>query len=159
MWRRLLALTHPDRGGEPDLFIWCEMLRELVAGDAIEPPIYERPRRTTNADSPRLDFAAAHDVPNFDALTQRALDLAGTVPEPFNSVLWTLVGCYTVGEHAGPLYRQQWTGATYRSLAAIGHRVGMSKAERVQWYRICESIPLSQRHAGRILSRLQERAA
>jgi hypothetical protein len=37
--------------------------------------------------------------------------------------------------------------------------VGMTKAERVQWYRIAEAIPLSQRHAGHILSRLKKRAA
>jgi hypothetical protein len=39
MWRRLLALAHPDRAGDHELFIWCSELREYVAGDAIDPPI------------------------------------------------------------------------------------------------------------------------
>jgi hypothetical protein len=38
-------------------------------------------------------------------------------------------------------------------------RCGMSKPERVQWYRIAEDIPLSQRHAGHILSKLQKAVA
>jgi hypothetical protein len=37
--------------------------------------------------------------------------------------------------------------------------VGMSVTERSGWYRIAESIPLSDRHAGHILKRLKERAA
>lgn len=36
---------------------------------------------------------------------------------------------------------------------------GMTKAERVKWYRIAESIPLSQRHAGHILGILKRQAA
>ena len=32
-------------------------------------------------------------------------------------------------------------------------------AERVQWYSIAEAAPLSQRHAGHILGKLQKAAA
>jgi hypothetical protein len=35
----------------------------------------------------------------------------------------------------------------------------MTKDERVQWYSIAEAVPLSQRHAGHILSKLQKAAA
>jgi hypothetical protein len=35
----------------------------------------------------------------------------------------------------------------------------MTKPERVQWYSIAEAVPLSQRHAGHILSKLQRAAA
>ena len=59
----------------------------------------------------------------------------------------------------GLLYDQQRCGASYKSLAAIGHMVGMTKAERVQWYSIAEAVPLSQRHAAHIFSRLKRRAA
>jgi hypothetical protein len=35
----------------------------------------------------------------------------------------------------------------------------MSKEERVGWYRVAEGIPLSDRHAGHLLSKLKRRAA
>jgi hypothetical protein len=57
------------------------------------------------------------------------------------------------------LSRQQQQGATYKTLAAIGHTVGMDKSQRVRWYRIAERVPLSQRHAGHMLSRLKKQAA
>jgi hypothetical protein len=159
MWRRLLALTHPDGGGAHDLFVWVSALREHVAGDHIEPVVDERPRRARYRDyaaseSERVpfDYYADHD-----ALTDRAVTMADAVAEPFASLLRSLAGCYRAED--GPLYYQQRKGATYRQLAAIGHRVGMSKAERTQFYRIAESIPLSQRHAGHMFAHVQERAA
>jgi hypothetical protein len=81
------------------------------------------------------------------------------VPEPYASVLKLLEDCHEAPEVAGPMYRQRHAGATYKSLAAIGHRVGMDKGERSQWYRIAERMPLSQRHAGHILAVLQGQAA
>jgi hypothetical protein len=37
--------------------------------------------------------------------------------------------------------------------------IGMTKAERIGWYRVAESAPLCDRHAGHILSRLKRSAA
>ncbi len=166
MWRRLLARVHPDTGVDADLFVWCRHLQEYVLGDAasdaIDPPIHQRPRRTTTTDTPRVPFEAAFEVASsFDDLTRQAVEMAerGAVPEPYARVLRLLVDCYDVGETGGVVYRQQHQGATYKQLAAIGHRAGMDKPERTQWYALCESIPLSQRHAGHILGRLQQEAA
>jgi hypothetical protein len=50
-------------------------------------------------------------------------------------------------------------GASYKKLAAVGHMVGMTKAERSRWYRVAEAVPLSDRHVGHILGRLKSRAA
>lgn len=50
-------------------------------------------------------------------------------------------------------------GASYKQSAAVAYKAGMSKEPRVEWYRIAGSIPLSMRHAGHVLSRLQEGAA
>jgi hypothetical protein len=163
-WRRLLRLVHPDQGGSDDLFVWVRHLQEHVAGDGVEPPRreYTPPRRTTTAESPRVPYEAAFDrAGSFDDLTRHALTVAdrGDVPEPYARLLLLLVDCYGVGETGGVVYRQQHQGATYKQLAAIGHRVGMDKVERTRWYRIAEGIPLSQRHAGHIIDRLQERAA
>ncbi len=161
-WRRLLRLAHPDAGGDGDLFVWVRNLQEHVAGDALGPPRpeYEPPRRTNTQAGPRVPFEGAFDrAAGFDDLTRRALALAENAPAIHGRLLLLLVDCYGVGETGGVVYRQQRQGATYKQLAAIGHRAGMDKAERARWYRIAEGIPLSQRHAGHILGRLQEKAA
>jgi hypothetical protein len=36
MWRRLIALAHPDRAGDEALFVWTRNVYEHVAGDRIE---------------------------------------------------------------------------------------------------------------------------
>lgn len=114
-----------------------------------------RRHRTTSADDPdRVPFDRFAD---FKVLTDRAVSMADAVAQPYALPLRSCAGCYTATE--GPLHDQQRRGASYRSLAAIGHAVGMTKAERTQWYRIAESVPLSQRHAGHILARLKRRAA
>jgi hypothetical protein len=83
--------------------------------------------------------------------------MAEAVAEPYGFLLRQVADCEPAED--GPLRDQQRCGASFKSLAAIGHRVGMTKAECIQWYRIAESVPLSQRHAEHILSRLKRRAA
>ena len=151
MWRRLVSRAHPDTGGDHDLFIWTCATRDVICGGELGSEI---PRRGRDQAPDRVPFERYAD---FEALTDRAVTMAEAVAQPYCDLLRSLSGCYPAAE--GTLHNQQRRGASYRSLAAIGHRVGMSKAERVQWYAIAESIPLSQRHAGHILSRLQERAA
>ncbi len=169
MWKQLLAKTHPDSGGSHEAVLFAQALQEhvLAGGGSVggqngqarpqPPPQPERPwppqpRRGGSPDAVPFDPSY-----NFDALTENALLGASTVPEPYASLLRLLSDCESVG--FGSLCDQQNRGATYKQLAAIGHRVGMSKQERVRWYRIAESVPLSCRHAGHILSRLKRRAA
>ncbi len=152
MWRRLLALVHPDRGGDHDLFVWASALREHVAGELTDPPIHERPLRTTTADTARVPYPST--VHDFDALTRRALDLAREVPRAYAWLLELLSDCRP--SHSGRLLREQGRGASYRRLAAIGHLAEFDKDARGRWYRVAEEIPLSDRHAGHILSRLKE---
>ncbi len=151
MWRRLLALAHPDRAGDHDLFIWAASLREHVAGDFPDPPIHEHPRRTTTADSPRVPFRGDLD---HEALTRRALDLAREVPSAYAWLLRLLSDCYP--SSSGRLLAEQGRGASYKRLAAIGHLAEFDQEGRGRWYRIAEEIPLSDRHAGHILSKLKE---
>ncbi len=157
MWRRLASRAHPDSGGDHDLFIWTMATRDVVCGGELGSAI---PRRET---SRRRDSStAAERIPfdqfaEFALLTDRAVTMAEAVAEPYAYLLRQVADCYPVSE--GPMRAMQTQGATYKSLAAIGHRVGMAKAERVQWYDICRAIPLSQRHAGHILSKLQRAAA
>jgi hypothetical protein len=163
MWRRLLRIVHPDTGGDEDLFIWTRNVQEHVCGSE---PVYETPRyqpRPAPHYSPseaRIDYTEAFEkAQNFDDLTRQARLLANHVPEVYARLLRLLSDCYAAYEYEGAAYKMQHQGATYKSLAAVAHRAGMSKEERIRWYRICESIPLSQRHAGHIIGGLQRAAA
>jgi hypothetical protein len=159
MWRRLIRRVHPDHGGDQDLFIWTTALHEHVAGDHLEPVVDARSRRARYRDSSAgsservpFDRDADHEV-----LTDRVVTMADAVAEPYGYLLRAVADCYPAED--GPLYHQQLRGATYKQLAAIGYEVGMSKAERIHWYRIAETVPLSQRHAGHIISKLKRAAA
>ena len=161
MWRQLLKLTHPDGSGSHDLFIWCQALFEHVAGDAPEdPPHYGQsgyreppPHHPKTTVGDRVDFVAAYTA-DFRGLVFRAVDMSYQVGEPYGTVLRLLEDCYPSVPTDHNLRRQETVGATYKQVAAIAYRVGFSKAERSRWYRICEEIPMAQRMAGHILSRL-----
>jgi hypothetical protein len=160
MWRRLLARAHPDAGGDHELFIWTGAVRDAVCNSSLRvaasPASEDHPSRRREASTPadRVPFDPFADL---EVLTDRAVAMAEAVAQPYGYLLRQVEDCYPVSD--GALYDQQRCGASYKSLAAIGHRVNMTKAERVQWYGIAEAIPLSQRHAGHILSKLQKAAA
>jgi len=163
MWRRIIRGTHPDAGGDHELFIWAVAMRDAICDGEVGSEV---PRREYHAQASRrreTSTSSAGECVPFDrdayleVLTDRAVAMAEAVAEPYGFLLRQVAGCYPVSK--GPLHDQQRRGASYRSLAAIGHTVGMTKDERVHWYRIAEAIPLSQRHAGHILSRLKRRAA
>jgi hypothetical protein len=164
MWRKLLRVVHPDSSaaGDHDLFIWTGALYEHVAGDYLEEPIATRARRDPpkhpeSSAGERIDFSEAPNrAQSFDALTRAAVMYADEQPEPYASVLRLLSDCRKALPRDVAHYRAQHVGASYKQLALIAHLVKMSTPERRSWYRISESIPLSQRHAGHIISRLQE---
>ncbi len=153
MWKKLLARTHPDSGGDHELFIWTNSVREHVASETIEEP-KPAARRTANANSDRVPFES--EV-GFDELTYRALRAARDMPEQYARLLKLLDDCEEA--HHGALVREQHRGASYKRLAAAGHKARMTKTERVRWYRVAESIPLSDRHIGHILSKMKRQAA
>jgi hypothetical protein len=156
MWRRLVGRSHPDAGGSHELFIWTVATRDAVCGGELEAeiPRVERRAPSTQGTGERVPF---DEDASLEVLTDRAVAMAEAVAEPFGFLLRQVADCEPASE--GLLYDQQRCGASYRSLAAIGHMVGMTKAERVQWYSIAEAVPLSQRHAAHIFSRLKRRAA
>src|SRR5215211_8858161 len=150
MWRQLVGRSHPDAGGDHELFIWSVATRDAVCGGELEAeiPRVERRAPSTQGTGERVPF---DEDASLEVLTDRAVAMAEAVAERFGYLLRQVADCYPVED--GPLHYQQRRGASFKSLAAIGHRVGMTKAERIQWYRIAEGIPLSQRQAGHILSR------
>ena len=160
-WRLLLALVHPDRGGDHDFFIWVRALYDHVAGDGIEDPprrpAYERERRSPDPVE-RVPYHDAFNMPSFNDLTRRVLDVSDRVEEPYARILALVYDC-AEEPRRGALYKQQHQGATYKTLAAIAYAARMTKAERTRCYRIVESVPLSQRHARDILATLKRQAA
>jgi len=159
MWRRLLRRCHPDHGGEADLFVWVQALHDHVAGnDYEEASTYARrspPQHPSGATAgERIDFAEAYDLTSdFGELTARALAAAELVGEPYARLIALLGSCYPLGEDARS-YRAQYQGATYKQLAFAAHLAGFDQAQRIEWYRIAERIPLSQRHASHIVDAL-----
>ncbi len=149
MWRRVLARLHPDSGGEHELFLWGTVVRDLVcAGGSRQGPPRTAPPPD---DKPRVPFP---DFADFASLTARALERAA-VGDGYGRILGLLSDCRPL-EH---LDHEQRRGASYKRLAAIAHTAGMSKAERIGWYRVAEEIPLADRHAGHLLSKLKRAAA
>ncbi len=159
MWRRLVARTHPDAGGDHELFIWATATRQVVCGGELgsEIPRREHQDRPPGGERPDKERVPFDPFADFASLTDRALSMADAVAEPYGYLLRQVADCSPAAD--GALYDQQRRGASYKQLAAIGHQVGMSTSERAQWYDVCRSIPLSQRHAGHILGRIKRRAA
>jgi hypothetical protein len=156
MWRRLISRAHPDAGGDHELFIWTGAVRDVVCGQVESSFRNEKSDRSDNSPGDATDEPTRVPYPgslgaNFAALTGRALEYGGE----FAPVLNLLRDCWPVEG----LAHEQGRGATYKKLAAIGHAWGMTKAERVRWYRVAESIPLSDRHAGHILAWSKRSAA
>ncbi len=155
MWRRLLARTHPDTGGDGELFIWTSSVKDVVCGGELQveskpPPRAPDPRPSD--DKPRVPYSTG--ARTFEEITQEALFMAA-YEKPYGEVLALLADCRPL-EH---LAYEQDRGASYKRLAAIAHAWGMTKAERIGWYRVAEDLPLSDRHAGHILAKLKRRAA
>ncbi len=164
MWRKLLAKVHPDAGGDHETFIWALHVRAAVCNGATVPPPKEGarpqppppPKSSSGANPDRIPFDTS-SASSFSELTTKALALAdiGDVLPLYTDLLRLLADCEEV--HAGTHHDQQKRGASYKQLAAIGHKVGMSKERRIEWYRLVERIPLSMRHAGHILKKFSER--
>jgi hypothetical protein len=183
MRRRLLKLTHPDScAGDHDLFIWTDALCEHVAADRLEDAGVrhhhdddgrhgddgDHGRQHCHREPPphprtgeRIPFETAFEHEGFTTLNSHAIHRAVAVDEPYARLLRHLRDCYEAGSEAAEdaaLYRAPRVGVTHKQLACIAHLSGMTGAERIRWYRIAESVPLSQRHAGHIIARLHAKA-
>jgi hypothetical protein len=151
MWRLIIARLHPDAGGSDELCVFAQAARDAICSGIVRSATEESvTRRHRTAEEPaRVPFDPGCD---FAALTGRALQFdAGD----YGRILALLKDCWPT-EH---LAHEQQRGASYKRLAAIAHLWGMAKKERIGWYRVAESIPLSDRHAGHILGRLKRRVA
>jgi len=165
-WRRLLATVHPDRDhGDKELFVFLTALREHVEecsrhreDPANRVGTCDHQDLGDHSQLGRIPYDAALGyIDEFSMLTLRAISVGQHCEEPFRSVLLVLMSC-GASDH-GRRAARQCRGASYKQLAAIGHRFGMDKAQRLRWYEVARSVPLSEAHAHHILSSAQEDAA
>jgi hypothetical protein len=154
MWRKVKARAHPDAGGDHELFVWLSSVEKLVCSDGGDAAQRPEPRPSYQPPSEEPARVPWEEDDDFEECTGIALKM-GAVGDPYGLVLSLLADCYPLGH----LAHEQERGATYKRLAAIAHLWGMTKPERIGWYRVAENIPLSDRHAGHILGRLKRRAA
>lgn len=157
MWRKLLAKVHPDAGGTHDLFIWAGAVRETICGGELhlEPRRHEQRRPASPPDNKeRIPYPDGQSFREGTAEALRMADDLGTF-NVYGGILSLLADCEPMAQYA----RQERRGASFKQLAAIAHTAGMSSPERSGWYRIAESVPLSDRHAGHLLGRLKRQAA
>jgi hypothetical protein len=161
MWRKLLSRAHPDVGGDHEFFLWATALKEILetgssgSSPTTEPPRGEpRPRREDRGHK-YVDRVYLSDYYDFQAATVEALRLAVTLPSPYSELLLRLADIEPADDADEPGIRQETRGATFKSLAALGHRVGLDAHQRQRLYELAEQIPLSQRHVGHLFARTQ----
>jgi len=163
MWRKVLKRCHPDAGGEEDLFIWINNVREWVFDDRVEEApreVRREPPRHYPQQTERVPFEAAFQrFPDHESLVRYAIDLASTLEEPYSHLLLLLSDLYPAAPGDTTLERAERAGASFKQLAFVGHLIGLNATQRQRLYRIAESIPLSQRCAGHLIARLKHEAA
>jgi hypothetical protein len=157
MWKRLLRAVHPDHGGDSEVFIWANHVREQVLDDSIQEPKprveREPPPHPHNVkEEDRIEFDQG--MPHAENLDMAA-SLAEDLDEPYATLFGYLADCHEAPATDHVLRRAERHGATYRQLAYIAHLASMSTKQRSQWYRIAEGASVSQRMAGHIIKKLK----
>ena len=157
----LLTWARQWRDSEPERFapqvIW---LQERVV-DGSYRRLLDQPQQSAQPqepeEKPRIEYPSDWQ---FQRLTGRARRVAREASDltPTQKRLLEIAATCEFRTH-GKLAKQQTRGATYKQLAYIGHLAGMNDGERSAWYRVAESVPLSERHAGHIIATLREEVA
>src|SRR5215212_9049248 len=115
MWRRLVGRSHPDAGGDHELFIWTVATRDAICGELeAEIPRVELRAPSTLGTGERVPF---DEDASLEVLTDRAVAMAEAVAEPYGFLLRQVADCELAEEE--PLHDQQRRGASYNSLAVI----------------------------------------
>lgn len=160
MWRRVLARVHPDAGGAADLFVWAGGVREFVCREDLFHLRHDStPRAYATVEyAERVPYDAALGwADEFVTLTMRAVSVGQHAEEPHRSLLALLIDC--PADERGLAAAEQERGAAYKQLGRIARDAGMTEGERVRWYDLARSIPLSEKHASHILGRLDRGVA
>jgi hypothetical protein len=155
-WNRLLRLCHPKGAGDEDLFLWAKGVYDFVTSDEPEPAPREQPKHKKSTD--RVDFSGVEERFSSHAdLVEHALEVAYSIEEPFHSMLSGLEDLEPAPRGDLQLLRAEQQGCTFKQAAYAAHLANLSKKHRMDFYKLCQSLPMSQRMCGHIIKRLQER--
>lgn len=177
MWRRLLACAHPDQGGDHELFLWAQAVREEIESPTpvaaglgasfgfgmytssrpTSPAPRRKPRpKDRSAPENRSQERVAFDTDlTFDEITARAIELAdGLSAESYGRIMRLLEG-YSHPAGNPDLESEAATGAAYWRLADIGHAFDLDGYGRGGLYKIARDAPLSGCHARYLLAEVQ----
>lgn len=105
----------------------------------------------------RIHFEPDCSPGSFGDLTDRILEAAQAVGEPYAEVLGLLADCGEAFD--GRPFWAQTRGAPYDLLDDLARRSGMTGPQRARWRTICRELGLSERHARHIIGRLVGRRA
>jgi len=96
------------------------------------------------------------ELADFEELTAKALEVAKRdAGHAIAGILVLLGDCVSLPS----LHREESRGATYKQCAYAARLSTLSYDQRQEWYRMCEFVPLSQRHLGHLIKRLKEEGA
>lgn len=156
MWRKLRAKCHPDSGGQHELFIWVDELREQVSilawkleshADEYKKIIQENQELRERLAEYESCSAPYDDEPEESEIIRRISSLRrchrdALIPLQEWAETWESI------DSSGP--------ATGKQIAYIAHLYGMDNGERYDFYDVCESIGLSKNGAGWLISHYLE---
>ncbi len=176
MWRRLLARAHPDTGGDHELFVWTQSVREAIERDHQSsmadlvgqmfsewnqrPPAPRKPRKK----KPWSERRSKSHIPfetdlSFEELTARALEMAKDFEEPYDHIFSLLAGCEAPAQDEDLHADEAQIGAGVAVLADVGRALGLDGRGRAPIYHYARQIPLTQRHARHLLREVERLAA
>lgn len=129
MWRKLLAKVHPDAGGEHELFIWADQVREHCA---------ESPAKTQKKtySPPRSHNPVREFMDGLQVVYQRPFDV--------------LANKWMTSGNLGASTEE----ATKPQVAKIAHLCGMSDKHRYGFYGVCEEFGLTKQQASWVIEEL-----
>jgi hypothetical protein len=158
LWKRLLRFCHPKYGGDEHIYRFARSVYQYVSSDEPEPAPRQKPEHKTSGD--RVEFTDIEQrYGDHEGLVQHALEVAYSIEEPFHTMLSALEDCDQAAPTDYQLQRSQEVGATFKACAFAAHVAGLSSADRMKWYKLCRSLPMSQRMCGHIIMKLQSDAA
>lgn len=175
-----MARTHPDAGGSEELFVWTQALREELcdaslaesgfasrvweeflaaqcAGSRSEARPKNRPRQSKRSTN-RIYFDTAL---SFNELTDRALEIADTLEEPYRALVPLLLdGCELsrFGCDLAFIEAARTVGAFYARVADASHALRLDEQTRLRLYKFAKRVPLSDLHAVHMVNRARHLA-
>ena len=157
----MIARCHPDSGGDHELFVFAQSVREqvqnglLIRGEFVpsaEPPSTgskPRPKAPPRTDPSPITFDTEL---TFDELTEKAVATAPDLQQPYRWLFELLADVEAPGPDSPAYTREEAArGACHRRMAKVGRLLGLDSGGRGWLYHLARQVPLSDLHVRRWL--------